>query len=544
MSNTSPRAGWKLLTRIGLPILALAVVASQVWLARAQTGESGEIQIDGAVEGQTVAVAAPEVFAPVYSPTPPASGERRVPASHQAIADAANRAFIERGNRMIAASAPVNVAGPTGRQTAGPGPQAGAEDTFRLYRRTDFRVGGFTSSISEPAVAQAGRYAWYTWNWYTARSTNGGNTWSFTSPYADFSDFCCDQDAVYDRGRDIYIWYRQGVVPGGGDRNEVKISVSSDHAATWCTYTITPVGTNADWTNEWFDYPRMGLTSNYLYVTTNIFAVGGGFQRMLLMRWPLEKMKNCESLSFTYWTQTSGWTWAGIDQGKDDYFLLDHTPGFLGSKVRVWKQPAGTNGLNFVDKAVPGFTFANRNGTCTVPGGANPCARADSRVTSVTLRDMGGYDEIVGTWPGRDGGGFPFPYTEAASFRADTRVRTGRPLVWNRNYAWLYGVVGANDRGDMGLSVLLFRPSADPGHYVGLRDDYNPNRWVVRRTRQSTANWGSSTAGDYLRVKRHAPQGVGFVATGYYRADAGFTEIYTLFGRERDRNGILRFLNR
>ena len=42
-------------------------------------------------------------------------------------------------------------------------------------------------------------------NWYLARSTDGGVTWSFVAPWADISDFCCDQEVLHGP--------RQGLVP-------------------------------------------------------------------------------------------------------------------------------------------------------------------------------------------------------------------------------------------------------------------------------------------------------------------------------------------
>ncbi len=94
-------------------------------------------------------------------------------------------------------------------------------------------------SVNEPSLAQSGKNVVYVGNWYFARSSNGGLNWSFINPFADMPDFCCDQEAIYDRGRDLFLWYRQGVRDNTG-KNRFRLGVSSNGGATWCTYSVTP----------------------------------------------------------------------------------------------------------------------------------------------------------------------------------------------------------------------------------------------------------------------------------------------------------------
>ncbi|MBK8049538.1 MAG: hypothetical protein IPK16_21935 [Anaerolineales bacterium] len=79
-----------------------------------------------------------------------------------------------------------------------------------LYRNVaPVTTGGSKSNVMEASTAQGGAYAFYTGNWFAARSITGGSTWSYVNPYADMSDFCCDQVTLYDESRNLLFWYRQ-----------------------------------------------------------------------------------------------------------------------------------------------------------------------------------------------------------------------------------------------------------------------------------------------------------------------------------------------
>jgi hypothetical protein len=150
-------------------------------------------------------------------------------------------------------------------------------------------VGGGTP-IDEPAVAQSGKNVVYTGNWYLARSSDGGLNWSFVNPFADMSDFCCDQDVVYDRGRDLFLWYRQGVRDNTNTgKSRFVLGASTDGGATWCTYSVTPSVLSGSWTTDQsFDFPELALSNNYLYIHTGLN--GTGVPSTALMRLPLDSL--------------------------------------------------------------------------------------------------------------------------------------------------------------------------------------------------------------------------------------------------------------
>jgi hypothetical protein len=156
-----------------------------------------------------------------------------------------------------------------------------------------------------------------------------------------------------------------------------------------------------------------------------------------------------------------------------------------------------------------------------------------------------GVGQIDFYWNVEEGSGFPRPYTESAGFDEASLTYNARKLVWNSGTTWWYTAAAANDRGHVALSTLEFPPTANPMYEVSLDDDYNgsPPGWFLFIIKASTGNWTSNNAGDYLRARSHAPQGVQWAATGYWRdaATAQYRPLYVVFERERDGNGSKRF---
>lgn len=444
-----------------------------------------------------------------------------------------------------------------------PGPLA--DNTFTYFEANQLNPGGAglgSSSVNEPSVAQNGKYVFQTWNWGAARSTNGGNSWSYINPYT-MADFCCDQDVIYDKGRDRMFWLRQGLSgsfasPLGGVENRYLITVDTG-AASLCSYDIRPSISGLPlFANSWFDYPRISLSNNYLYVGMNVFSNAGAYVSHFLIRFALTEMAGCAATPFNWWQFTTGWSPAAVENARNTMFLGDQivTSTGLNDQFRVYWIFDDSATLNFVDRTIAPYTFTNRNGSCVVPGGANPCARPDQRVIGAVTQHntpaphgLGATgDRVDFYWNVKEGNGFTYPYVESAGFHGGTIVYQQRKFIWNGSFAFQYAAVGANDREEVGLSVLGFWPAAsgtNPTNYIGLDDSYNgnPPGWEIYNAFNSTGAWTASSSGDYLRVRKHAPAGVAWVATGYSRnaASAQYLPSYLVFGRARDLNGFNRF---
>ena len=189
---------------------------------QAQTATSGAIS-SGELTGSTATMGAPVRSTAMQLDAPP-----QLTAAQLAQAEAAVRSSNLSPGRGAQGQAPSAAAppnsetspGPIGTLSAGPA-QAGvspqAPGDLTIFYNSFLAPTTGKSTINEPSTANMGGYVFYTGNWYAARSTVGGQgfgafpNWTYINPYADMSDFCCDQDVVADRGRQFFMWYRQGV---------------------------------------------------------------------------------------------------------------------------------------------------------------------------------------------------------------------------------------------------------------------------------------------------------------------------------------------
>ncbi len=451
---------------------------------------------------------------------------------------------------------------PAANVMSSPGPLADGDAAYFRSTQLNPAAGGLsTSPIAEPSIAQNGKYVFETWNWGAARSVNGGATWSYINPYA-MADFCCDQDVIYDKGRDRMFWLRQGLSgsfasPFGGTENRDLITVDNG-AASLCTYDLRPSITgNPAFNNTWFDYPRISLSDNYLWIGTNVFSNAGAFVTHFLIRYSLTGMAGCGVSSFTWWSFSAGWTPALIENAREVMYMGDQivTSSGLNDQFRVYWIYESDAVLSFVDRTIAPYTFTNRDASCPVPGGANPCLRADIRITGAVLshntplpNNVGAAgDKIDFYWNVKAGNGFPLPYVESAGFFADTIAYTLRKFIHNPSVTFWYAAAAANDREQVGLSLYQFNPVAsgqNPYNLIAIDDDYNtrPPGWEVYITYQAASAWAQNSSGDYLRARKHAPAGTAWIASGAMKNAAGaFLPSYTVFGRARDVNGFNRF---
>jgi hypothetical protein len=393
--------------------------------------------------------------------------------------------------------------------------------------------------VNEPAVAQAGKNIVYSGNWYLARSSDGGLNWVFTNPFADMKDFCCDQDVVYDRGRDLFLWYRQGVGDSSG-KNRFTIGASIDGGATWCTYSVAPSNLDQNWTKDQaFDYPELALSNNNLYIHTGL--KGTGVPSTALIRLPLDPLASCGNIPFFWWGQVS--YWGGLVQGATTtMYIGDHQAS--ANSFRIYSQPENITGILWTEVAIPAWQLEEGEpvGACPAADLQNWCARSDSVV-------RGGWvaNGVVGfLWHARAGKGFPFPYIEAATFNQEKNFAyLGRPNIWSKNGAWHYPFVSPNGRGDIAVTAYFSTAASFPSPEFLIFDDYSPHpppAWEAYSLSNSTG--GAPAWGDYVRNRAFQPSGVGWVTSASIVQDKGVTPLFFILGRERDVPSITRFWNK
>jgi hypothetical protein len=109
----------------------------------------------------------------------------------------------------------------------------------------------------------------------------------------------CDPVVIYDSGSDKFIFFAQECSGASSNSNLlVCFSQTNDPNGNWWNYKLTgnPVSNNT-----WFDYPKIAVSTNELYITGNSFSNSGTFQEALLYQ--IEKNNGFigASLNWQYW---------------------------------------------------------------------------------------------------------------------------------------------------------------------------------------------------------------------------------------------------
>jgi hypothetical protein len=156
-----------------------------------------------------------------------------------------------------------------------------------------------------------------------------------------------------------------------------------------------------------------------------------------------------------------------------------------------------------------------------------------------------GISTVYFMWDAKQGGGFPFPYTEWASFDVGTGPATSISPheIWNSGFAWQYPGLGIDARGHLGVSIQIGGGGSYPGSQFLLADDVTgvPPPPFVGFFLDSGAH-SSSRWGDYLTARPATdPGSTGntWIVTGFTLHDNGSggavtTPHFYWVGRQRD----------
>ncbi len=433
--------------------------------------------------------------------------------------------------------------------------------TFWVFsNKINTGTSGSTSIVGEPATANNGPLVFYTGNWYASRSTNGGTSWTYVNPYADFASFCCDQDVQFDPGNFMFLWYRQGSIDTDPSvTNQFYISASHD-ASIWCTYAFRPTILGVGFTSTQWDYPQIALTNNNVYITTNLFSAGGSFLRTVIFRLHLAEMSTCTGVPYGFYSNTIDFTWVPTQGATDTMYWGSNwliNIGVPNNMFRIYSWPDSVPSSSIAAPTTITINAYNQGGrgayTCATMG-SDPCARMDFRVLSGWISRPGSLGSSLGWfWMGKQAvGSFPFPYSDAAVFTTSNLAYTNEPLVWNSAYAFIYPSAAPNEGGDLGINLWVtggnFGP---PVIFVGIDDAFNPTPpgWELAFVAASTNGPPASCIngvtnpcwGDYNRVRAFTSSGVkgdAWIGSSYVLNNhTGITVVephYFVFGREQN----------
>jgi hypothetical protein len=526
-------------------ITVLSIIGLVLCLIQAASG--GDAWAEGSADAQQAVMGTPQFYTPAWEPAPPVFTEEQ-----KSLLENALKNTHLPGPALLQDGAP---SGPV-LGTASFQSTSQASESFVIRRDANFSSivpSGFASPVLEPTVVNEGMFVFYTANWFAARSTSAGaaGTWSYINPFTDFPTFCCDQDTAYDPARRALLWYRQGI-PDVNGNNIFKLGVSTNGGASFCTYTFAPTDPNATWTNQWWDYPRIALGNNFLYIATNMFNVSNSWTRTVLLRFPLDSLVACVGFNYSYIAVTDRFNFTPVQGASTVMHWASH---ITSSSMRVyhWREDSGS--YTWDDKAIAAWSTA-LPAHCPTTDGNNPCARSDYRMTSGWLSNWDATgntaerEPVIGFfWNVAEGFGFTYPYVESALFRMRDTEYIGRPYIWNPTTAFFYADGAPNTRGDMGV-VFSHVTSGTLGYAATLNDDYYfgaPPSWTYFQIFNSATGVGPSNNawGDYQRVHPHNPAGFQWIATGWHIDTAignNSRPHYIIFGRERDNKSLNRWL--
>lgn len=367
-----------------------------------------------------------------------------------------------------------------------------------------------TSTVGEPSIAENGSSMFATGNWYAARSTDSGATWSWVDPVNTLPSaaggFCCDQLTLYDHRRGIWIWILQYSEQNGTNVFRIAISRNApDPGASWYWWDFSPATLDGSWTNVWFDYPDAALGAEDLYVTFNVF-LGNAWQRAAVMRFPLDTLASGGSLGFGWWSTTDNGSLRLTQQAAPsrEMYWGSHNST---SQLRVFSWPAGPTSISSWDINVRPW---NRTISSTAPNGVNWLARADPRITGATL----GNGTLTFMWTAGADANRPHPYCRAVSISESSMSLQNEPDLWSSARAWAYPASCVATAGTLGFTAFYGGGERHPGHIVGGRDDA-AGTWRTQYSQLGTHSPNEGRWGDYLNCRADSVSAASWIASGF-----------------------------
>ncbi len=409
-----------------------------------------------------------------------------------------------------------------------------------IFKNTSLKnLSGSKSQINEPSTAEGGQYVFYTGNWYAAVSSNGGDTFSFINPYSTFpashGGFCCDQDVIYDPGTGLFLWYLQYVNDSSG--NLGRLAYTTNPAGSWKYVDVTPEdGTGGAFAaTDWMDYPHLGLSSSYVYITTNVFSSGDQFTGSQIIRLSLQQLRNStgnNQVSATkYWEKDFDVS-VPVQGATTSMYFSTHVDN---AKMRLysWPESGSVTSVDVTHAAFNPDAYACKDAGSTM----DPCARLDSR-------NMAGWvanGKIGVMWPSAQGttglGTFNWPYVQVLVVNESTKAIVADTAQYANDRAFITPSAAVNGNGDVGGTMFWAGGAFKPSFGVWISDAAAGGGAFPFALQTVTGGTGLSFGsqnrwGDYLRTRRSTTDPSQFVSTGFTMATSSSVDPrYLRFGR-------------
>lgn len=335
----------------------------------------------------------------------------------------------------------------------------------------------------------------------------------------------CDPKVIYDSGDDRFIFFTQ-TCDGISANSKVIIafSTSNDPQGGWFYYELTGNPLND---GSWFDYPKIGVSNNELYVTGNLYYQGGGYNQSVIYQIKKSEGYAGGSLQWQYWSGIAGspFTLCPLSNGQQGnygpgvYLASVEIPGSTSSTLHFYDLTddltSPSEQLNHYTITTPAYSVA---GNASQSGGGN-LDNGDTRTQSgfylngnahvVFASDIGSgwnginYNRInVGTLTNTNStfglvGSYDYCYPAVASCGVNSNDQSAM-IVFERSGSSIFPetrVVSIDDGYNWSASTLV-KAGNQPVTVCG-----NPNRWgdytgIARKYNSTTPTvWVSGAYG-------------------------------------------------
>jgi len=356
--------------------------------------------------------------------------------------------------------------------------------TVQVYRNNIVTPGGSRSNVGEPSASKTlgSSTILQTGNWYAARSTDNGSSWSYINPYTRFTaadaGFCCDQFTVNHAPTSMVVWLLQYSYSSSTSVGSFRLAVSVGSANTGNpshSYLINPTNIGFP-SGTWFDFPHMGTTADFVFVAFNVFNSSSSYVGSAVMRFNAAQMAAGQTVNFSYF-RSDGNT-ANNLRGSSFRF----TEGYFGPTTMWWAAHVSTTSIRIYQwrDADAGFSARDRTiGTwysgrtdITGPDGRGWLGRIDNRITGGFYTGAGN-DEIGFMWTSNQGGTFPHMFVRLVKFDATSFTLTHERSVWFSEGAWAYPAADASSNGHVAGAACFGGGTFYPGTAAWIIDDLN-----------------------------------------------------------------------
>ena len=432
-----------------------------------------------------------------------------------------------------------------------PQPKSAPTDLV-TFRKTDLGS-GLGSLVNEPSIASNGTGVLETWNWYAAKSADGGATFTYINPMTAFpvsgGGYCCDQVVYYEASRDLYIWVIQYLRDANGNNIErlvVAKGAAGLAAGTFKYWDLPPQQVGAP-TGRWYDQNKLATTTNYFYITAGIYdnsAPNNLWQASVVMRFSLDDLASLPTnLPYSYLGNGAAalpsmyFSPGMVERGTDTLYFGAHRNNTT-LRLYAWPESGAVTTTDVTHSSFIDFADSHNCARTGSPSTANWCLRADARTPNGWI--AGG---MIGFgWSAQQGtaglGTFPYPYVHVVRINSTTKALVDEPIIWSSSTAYQFPSFATNDRGDLGAIAMFGGGTAFESCAALVRDTTSGNAWALLGVVGSDSDTAAPNGGDYTSTDRnggndHIWSGGCYALSGGGN-NANTHTYYVSFGRQQD----------